>query len=110
LTKTLALQAGGEGYKSGGSGALTPAGKKIYKEVAEAWGHYTALTTNPNLSLAKVMVRIFDEEGLNEPSSTVEVLQTIVAAEPTNASYYGFLAAYAYLSHKNALGDLAAAK
>ena len=56
------------------------------------------------------MVRIFDEEGLNQPASTVEVLQTIVAAEPNNASYYGFLAAYAYLSHKTALGDLAARK
>ena len=109
LTKTLALQAGGEAYKTS-SGGLTPAGKKVYDEVAEAWNHYTALTPKPNLSLAKVMVRIFDEEGLNQPSSTVEVLQTIVAAEPTNASYYGFLAAYAYLAHKTALGDLAAAQ
>ena len=109
LTKTLALQAGGEAYKTS-SGGLTPAGKKVYNEVAEAWNHYTALSSNPNVALAKVMVRIFDEEGLNQPASTVEVLQTIVAAEPTNASYYSFLAAYAYLAHKNALGDLAAAK
>jgi hypothetical protein len=109
LTKTLALQAGGEAYKTS-SGTLTPAGKKVYGEVAEAWNHYSALTPNPNLTLAKIMVRIFDEEGLNQPGSTVNVLQTIVAAEPNNASYYGFLAAYAYLAHKNALGDLAAHK
>ncbi|HTQ67308.1 MAG TPA: hypothetical protein VMI13_01320 [Solirubrobacteraceae bacterium] len=109
LTKTLSLQAGGEAYKTP-SGALTPAGKKVYAEVAYAWNHYSALTKNPNLGLAKIMVRIFDEEGLNEPASTVDVLQTIVAAEPNNASYYGFLAAYAYLAHKNALGDLAAHK
>ena len=109
LTKTLALQAGGEAYRTS-SGALTPAGKKVYGEVADSWNHYTAHTSHPNLALAKVMVRIFDEEGLNDPSLTVEVLQTIVAAEPTNASYYGFLAAYAYLAHKSALGDLAARK
>jgi len=109
LTKVLALQAGGEAYKTS-SGALTPSGRKVYGEVAEAWNHYAALTSKPNLSLAKVMVRIFDEEGIDQPASTVEVLQTIVAAEPSNASYYGFLAAYAYLAHKTALGDLAARK
>jgi len=109
LTKTLTLQAGGEAYKNS-NGTLTPAGKKVYNEVAEAWNHYVALTSKPNLALAKVMVRIFDEEGLNQPASTVEVLQTIVAGEPNNASYYGFLAAYAYLAHKDSLGDLAAKK
>ncbi len=109
LVKTLTLQAGGEAYKNT-NGTLTPAGKKIYAEVADAWNHYVAVASKPNVGLAKVMVRIFDEEGLNQPASTVEVLQTIVAAEPNNASYYGFLAAYAYLAHKNALGDLAARK
>jgi hypothetical protein len=109
LIKTLDLQAGGEAYKSS-SGGLTSSGKKVYNEVAEAWNHYASTTSNPNIALAKQMVRIFDEEGLNQPSATVEVLQTIVAAEPTNASYYSFLAAYAYLAHKSALGDLAARK
>ena len=109
LTKTLAHQAAGEAYKNS-NGTLTPAGKKIYNEVAEAWNHYAALTQKPNIPLAKIMIRIFDEEGLNQPSSAVEVLQTIVADEPNNASYYGSLAVYAYLAHKNALGDLAAAK
>ena len=109
LTKTLALQAGGEAYKNT-NGTLTPAGKKIYNEVGEAWNHYASLTSKPSIPLAKIMVRIFDEEGLNQPASTVEVLQTIVAAEPNNASYYSFLAAYAYLAHKTALGDLAARK
>ena len=109
LTKVLALQAGGEGYRTS-SGALNKAGERAYEEVGEAWNHYTALTPNPNLGLAKIMVRIFDEEGLSEPDPTVEVLQTIVAAEPKNASYYGFLAEYAYLARKNALGDLASRK
>jgi hypothetical protein len=109
LTKVLALQAGGEGFRTS-SGALTKSGEKAYEEVGEAWNHYTALTHNPNIGLAKIMVRIFDEEGLSEPTPTVEVLQTIVAAEPHNASYYGFLAEYSYLAHKNALGDLATRK
>ncbi len=109
LTKTLALQAGGEAYKNS-NGTLNAAGKKIYNEVGEAWNHYASVSTKPSVPLAKIMVRIFDEEGLNQPSSTVEVLQTIVAAEPNNASDYGFLAEYAYLSHKTALGDLAARK
>jgi len=109
LTKVLALQAGGERYRNS-AGKLTPEGEKAYTEVSDAWNHYTALTSKPNLGLAKIMVRILDEEGLSEPGPTVDVLQTIVAAEPDNASYYAFLASYAYLARKNALGDLAARK
>ena len=86
-------------------------GKKVYEEAADAWNHYVALKPpHPSIPLAKEMVLIFGEEGLNQPSSAVEVLQLIVASEPNNASYYGFLAEYAYLAGDDRLGDLSSAK
>jgi len=110
LTKVLLNEAGGEAFKSP-NGTLTPKGKKVYQEAADAWNRYVALKPpHPSLPLAKEMVLIFGEEGLNQPSSAVGVLQLIVAAEPSNASYYGFLAEYAYLAGDDRVGDLASAK
>jgi predicted Zn-dependent protease len=110
LTKVLLNEAGGEAFKSP-NGVLTPKGKKVYEEAADAWNRYVALKPpHPSVPLAKEMVLIFGEEGLNQPSSAVGVLQLIVAAEPSNASYYGFLAEYAYLAGDDRVGDLASAK
>jgi hypothetical protein len=64
----------------------------------------------PNLTLAKQVLQIYGEEGLNRPASAVGVLQIIVAAEPKSAVYYRFLADYAYKAKNTRIGDLAAAK
>lgn len=110
LIHNLLLEAGGEAFKASGGG-LTSSGKKAYNRVAQAWSSYAALKpAKPNVSLAKQMLLIFGEEGLNESNSAVEVLELIVSAEPTSDSYYGFLAEYAYKAHNYTLGDLAAGK
>jgi hypothetical protein len=103
-------EAGGEAYVSS-TGGLTGKGKQLYSAAADSWEHYVALNPpKPSLELAKGMVRVYGEEGLNRPSSAVGVLQLVVAAEPTSASYYGALAQYAYKAHNVRVGDLAAQK
>lgn len=103
-------EAGGEAYTSR-AGGVTSKGKELYAQIANSWTRYLALTPgHPNVPLAKEMLLIFSEEGLNDPAQAVQVLQVIVAAEPNSAHYYSFLAAYAYKAHNIRVGDLAAAK
>jgi hypothetical protein len=109
LTLEQLHQAGGEGYYEGNR--LTDKGKELFSATARSWERYLALNPRtPNLTLAKQMVRIFGEEGLNQPTAAVQALQIIVAAEPSNATYYRFLAQYAYKAKNARVGDLASRK
>jgi hypothetical protein len=113
LTTEQLHQAGGEGYYEGeGQGArLTDKGKELFSATARSWERYLALNPRtPNLTLAKQMLRIYNEEGLNQPAAAVEALQIIVAAEPSSAAYYRYLAQYAYKAKNTRVGDLAARK
>jgi hypothetical protein len=101
-------EAGNEAYVSR-TGQLTGKGKELYSQVARTWSSYLAVNPNkPNPELAQRMVTVFGEEGLNEPAAAVQVLQIVVAARPTNFSYYAALAQYAYKAHNTRVGDLAA--
>ncbi len=109
LTTAQLHEAGGEAYVV--DGKLTSKGKELFSQTAQSWNSYLALNPpKPNVALAKEMVRIFGEEGLNEPAAAVEVLQIVVASEPQSASLFGALAEYAYKAHNQRQGDLAAAK
>ncbi len=109
LTLAQLHEAGGETYVV--DNKLTSKGKELYVQIAQSWNHYLALNpSSPSIPLAKEMVTVFGEEGLNEPAEAVKVLQLIVAAEPTNSSYYRFLAEYAYKAHNTRIGDLASEK
>jgi len=109
LTLAQLHEAGGETYVVGNK--LTSKGKELYVQIAQSWNHYLALNpSDPSIPLAKEVVTVFGEEGLNEPTEAVKVLQLIVAAEPTSATYYRFLAEYAYKAHNTRIGDLASAK
>jgi hypothetical protein len=100
-------EAGGESSIS--NGKLTSQGKELFSDVAQSWNSYLALNPpKPNPKLAKEMLRVFDEEGLNQPASAVEVLQIVVANDPQSAAYFGELAEYAYKAHNERQGDLAA--
>jgi hypothetical protein len=102
-------EAGGETSIS--NGKLTSKGKELFSDVAQSWMSYLALNPpKPNPKLAKEMVRVFDEEGLNQPAAAVQVLQIVVAAEPQSAALFGALAEYAYKANNDRQGDLAAAK
>jgi hypothetical protein len=102
-------EAGGETYVS--NGKLNSKGKELFSQVARSWNSYLALNPpKPSPKLAKEMVRIFGEEGLNEPAAAAAVLQIVVASEPQSAALFGALAEYAYKAKNTRQGDLAAAK
>ena len=103
-------EAGGEKYVTT-AGGVTSKGKELYARIAGSWEHYLALNPRkPSLPLAKEVLRIYGEEGLNQPDSAVQVLQIIVAGEPSSTSYYSQLAIYAYKAHNTRVGDLASEK
>jgi len=103
-------QAGNEAYVTR-TGELTSKGRTLYSEIAQSWRRYLALNPqHPNLELAKQMLTVYSEEGLNEPSAAVQAAQIAVAAEPGNPFYFRALADYAYKAHNVGVGDLAAAR
>ena len=102
-------EAGNEAYVTR-TGQLTSKGKELYAQVAHSWSSYLALNPKPNAELAQRVVTVFGEEGLNEPAAAVQVLQIVVAARPTNFSYYAQLAQYAYKANNTRVGDLASKK
>ncbi|MGH2904622.1 MAG: hypothetical protein ACRDK7_13725 [Solirubrobacteraceae bacterium] len=102
-------EAGGESSIS--NGKLTSQGKELFSDVARSWNSYLALNPpKPSPKLAKEMLRVFDEEGLNQPAAEVQVLQIVVANNPQSAAFFGELAEYAYKAHNERQGDLAAKK
>jgi hypothetical protein len=109
LTNAQLHEAGGEAYVT--QTGLTSKGKELFSQVAQSWNSYIALNPHkPNVELAQRMVTVFGEEGLNQPTAAVQVLQIVVAAKPTSASLYGALAEYAYKAHNTRVGDLASEK
>ena len=109
LTQEQLSQAGGTAYTEGNH--LTSSGRELYAATARSWERYLALNPKePSLKLAKRMVAIFDEEGLNQPANAVIAYQIIVAAEPQNAAAYTHMAEFAYKAKNNRVGDLAARK
>jgi hypothetical protein len=109
LTLAQLHEAGGEAYLA--NGKLTSKGKELFAQTAQSWNGYIALNPpKPNVEIAQEMVRVFGEEGLNEPSEAVKVLQIVTAARPESAALYASLAEYAYKAHNTRIGDLASAK
>lgn len=109
LTLAQLHEAGGEAYVA--NNKLTSKGKELFAQTAQSWNGYVALRPpKPNIEVAQEMVRVFGEEGLNQPAEAVKVLQIVTAARPESASLYAALAQYAYKSHNTRIGDLASEK
>jgi hypothetical protein len=109
LTAAQLHEAGGEAYVS--NGTITAKGRELFSQTSQSWEHYIGLNpSKPSVELAKEMVRLYGQEGLNQPASAVSVLQIVVAADPTNAAYFASLAENAYRAHNIRVGDLATAK
>jgi hypothetical protein len=90
---------------------VTAKGKELFAQASQAWLAYLALNPpSPNTATAQQMFTVYSEEGLNQPSQAVQVLQILVAAKPTSASLWGQLAIYAYKAHNTRVGDLASKK
>ncbi len=111
LTLAQLHESGGEAFTNATTGAVTTKGKELFAKASRSWESYLAQNPpKPSIELAKLMLRVYGAEGLNEPSSAVQVLQLVVAAEPNNASYYAQLAEYAYKAKNARVGDLASEK
>jgi hypothetical protein len=90
---------------------FTSQGKEVLAKASNAWNRYTALNpSKPNVTVAQEMLRVYGQEGLNQPAAAVEAMQLVIAARPPTASLYGSLAAFAYQAKNPGLGDLAAKK
>jgi hypothetical protein len=90
---------------------FTSKGKEKLTKVVDAWNRYVALKpAKPTLTIAQDMLRVFGEEGLNQPAEAVAALQLVIPTRPPSASLYGYLAKFAYQAKNTSVGDLASQK
>jgi hypothetical protein len=82
-------------------------GRVELRRAADAWERY--LRTNPdppNLSLARVMLQVYSEFGLNQPAQAVKAAE-IVAEQDQSSSSFLQLARYAALAKQDRKAKLA---
>ncbi len=104
-------QASGSEYYDEEKQQFTAKGKELLAKVVAAWNRYLALKpSNPPLTVTDDMIRVFGEEGLNQPAEAVAVLQYVIPTKSPSVALYGDLAKYAYQAKNTSVGDLAAAK
>jgi hypothetical protein len=105
-------QASASEYYEEAKQQFTSQGKALLVKVASSWSHYMALKpANPDLTVAQEMLRVYGQEGLNQPGENVALLQQIVIpAKPPTAALYGQLAEFAYQASNTSVGDLASQK
>jgi hypothetical protein len=104
-------EANGSEFYDESKAQFTSRGKELLTKVAHAWERYVALNpSKPDVAVAQEMLRVFGEEGLNQPAAAVQVMQLVIAAKPPSAALYGRLAAYAYQAKNTRVGDLASRK
>lgn len=90
---------------------FTEKGKELLTKVASDWNRYVELKpSDPPLTIAYDMLRVFGEEGLNQPANAVAMLQLVIPTKPASASLYGYLAKAAYQAKNASVGALAAQK
>ena len=88
----------------------TEAGKAKLAAAADAWDRYLALDPkNPDDRVASLMVRAFDQTGLNRPDEAVKAQEIITEARPKDTTF-ATLAIYAYQAGQTRKGDLARQK
>src|SRR5215207_6549537 len=85
----------------------TGSGKAKLSQAADAWNKYLALDPKkPDDSVASLMVRAFDQTGLNRPADAAKAQEIITEARPS-ATTFATLAIYAYQAGQTRKGDLA---
>jgi hypothetical protein len=111
LAEARLHEAGGSESYDENTQQFTSKGKQQLVKVVAAWNRYVALNpSDPTLTIAYDMIRVFGEEGLNEPAQAVSVLELVIPTKPASASLYGDLAKYSYQAKNTREGDLAAEK
>lgn len=111
LAEARFRQASGSEYYDEEKQQFTSKGKEKLAKVVDAWNQYVALKpSNPPLTITNDMIRVFGEEGLNQPAEAVAVLQYVIPTRPASVALYGDLAKYAYQAKNVSVGDLASQK
>jgi hypothetical protein len=85
----------------------TESGKAKLAQAADAWNKYLELDPkNPDDRVAGLMVRAFDQTGLNRPADAAKAQEIITEARPSDTTF-ATLAIYAYQAGDTRKGDLA---
>jgi hypothetical protein len=85
----------------------TDAGKAKLNQASDAWQKYLALDPKkPDDRVAGLMVRAYDQTGLNRPADAATAQEIITEARPSDTTY-ATLAIYAYQAGQMRKGDLA---
>ncbi len=88
----------------------TESGKAKLTQASEAWEKYLSLEPkNPDDRVAGLMVRAYDQTGLNRPEDAAKAQEIITEARPSDTTY-ATLAIYAYQAGDTRKGDLARGK
>jgi hypothetical protein len=89
------------------TGVYGPDARRDLEGAAQAWTRYLATNPNPpDASLARVMLQVYGEFGLNRPADAVAAAQ-IVAEEDESSAAYLALARSAALAGEERKADLA---
>ena len=116
LVEVELRQAGEPAYYQASASELTPGkytskGKELLHEISNAWNRYLQLEPDhPSPTLANLVIRIFDEEGLNDPAEEVTAMQIVIPSRAPSEALYAQLAEFAYKAKNTRIGDLASAK
>ena len=85
----------------------TESGRAKLEQAAQSWERYLALNPEkPDDRVAGLMVRAFDQTGLNRPADAAKAQEIITEARPSSTTY-ATLAIYAYQAGQTRKGDLA---
>jgi hypothetical protein len=104
-------QANGTEYYDETKQRFTTKGKELLAKMSNDWGRYVALNPSKlDLKAAQDMLRVYGQEGLNQPAQAVQVLQLVIPTKPPSAALYGQLASFAYQAKNTRVGDLASTK
>jgi hypothetical protein len=104
-------QANGSEYYDETKQQFTSQGKALLTKISNSWSRYMALNPSaPSLKVANDMLRVYGQEGLNQPAEAVQILQLLIPSKPPSASLYGELATFAYQAKNTRVGDLASKK
>lgn len=77
------------------------------RKAAAAWQRYLALRpARPDPSLARLMLQVYGELGLNQPAQAAQVAEIVADSTPTAQAYLN-LTRYAALAHQKRKADLA---
>jgi len=96
-------------YTNQTTGGFTAEGRRFLPKIERSWeGYLTATHYNPSVELAKLVLHVLGEEGLDNAGQAVTALEAITAAEPNNFQPFVELAQYAYQAGNTRQGELAA--